>query len=187
MKNLTAILAVLMLVFAGLACSGDETDKANALVDEANKFITEGNKNVDDADKKGKEFDTMVDQAEGSKEDQDKITEFGNKELIPLYDKMKDNFQKAGEKFDAASKLKVNDKFKEYLDTKAAEFKKRADYAESLKAIPKTLTTSKSKEEYNEAVKKDVENSQKLLKEAQDLGEKAKKVQNDNPTIFKKG
>jgi len=188
MKNLTAFLAVLMLIFVGLACSslGDDTEKANALVDEANKFITDGNKNMQDAKTKGDEFDKMVDSAEGTNEEKQKIIDFGNKELIPLYDKLKDNSQKAGEKFDAASKLKVKDKFKEYLEAKAAEFKKRADYAESLKAIPKTLAASKSKEDYNESVKKDADNSQKILKEANDLGDKATKIQNDNPTIFKK-
>jgi hypothetical protein len=185
MKNLTAILAVLMLIFAGLACSSDETDKANALVDEANKFVAEGNKNIDDADRKGKEFDQKV-EAISSNDEHDQVSEWGKTELVPVYDKMKDNFQKASDKFAEASKLKVNDKFKEYLDTKAQEFKKRAEYAESLKAIPKTMTESKDEKTYNEAVKKDVEKSQKLLQEAKDLGDKATKIQNDNPTIFKK-
>jgi uncharacterized protein YxeA len=186
MKNITAILAVLMMIFIGLACSGDESDKANALVDEANKFVTEGNKGLDDAVKKGGEFDKMVSDAEGTTEEKNKINEFGNKELIPLYDKIKDNFQKAGEKFDAASKLKINDKFKEYLDTKAAEFKKRAEHAESLKAVPKSLADSKDKDSYLEAAKKDNEKSLNLLKEAKELGDKATKIQTDNPTVFKK-
>src|SRR4051812_13833541 len=109
MKNITAILAVLMMVFAGLACSGDETDKANVLVDEANKFIVEANKNVTDAETKGTEFDKKV-TAIDSNDDHKAVSEFGEKELLPLYDKMKDNFQKAGEKFEAAGKLKLNDK-----------------------------------------------------------------------------
>ena len=186
MKNFTAILAVLMMIFAGLACSGDETDKANVLVDEANKLVAEGNKNVQDAETKGKEFDTKVSEIE-SNDDHKKVSEFGDKELVPIYDKMKDNYQKAGEKFEAAGKLKVNDKYKEYLDAKAAEFKKRAEYAESLKAIPKTFAASKDEKDYSESVKKDVEKAQKILKEANELAEKATKIQNDNPGIFKKG
>lgn len=186
MKNVTAILAVLMMIFAGLACSGDETDKANVLVDEANKFVADGNKNVQDADTKGKEFDKMVADAEGTRAEQDKLTEFGNKELIPLYDKMKDNFQKAGEKFEAAGKLKVNDKYKEYLETKAAEFKKRAEYAESLKAVPKSLADSKNKDAYFAAAKKDNEKSEAIANEAKTLADKATKIQTENPGIFKK-
>ncbi|HEY0458872.1 MAG TPA: hypothetical protein VGC97_06930 [Pyrinomonadaceae bacterium] len=185
MKNLTAVMAILMLIFAGLACSGDETDKANAMVDEANKFIAEGNKNVEEADRKGKEFDKKVEDI-SSNEEHDKVSDWGKTELLPIYDKMKDNFEKAGEKFSAASKLKVNDKFKEYLDVKAQEFKKRAEYAESLKAIPKTMTDSKDEKEYNEKVKSNVEKAQKLLKEAQELGDKGTKIQNDNPKIFNK-
>jgi hypothetical protein len=185
MKNVTAILAVLLMIFAGLACSGDETEKANALVDEANKFITDGNKNVTDAESKGTEFDKKVREID-SNEDHKKVTEFGDKELMPLYDKMKENFQKAGEKFGEASKLKLNEKYKEYLETKASEFKKRAEYADQLKAIPKTLSSSKNEQEYQEAVKKDVEKAQKLLAEAKELGDKAAKIQADNPGIFKK-
>jgi len=182
MKNLTAILAVLMMIFAGLACSTDETDKANAMVDEANKFITEGNKNVQDAETKGKEYNQKITASEGD-EDLAKVTEYGKTELLPLYDKMKDNFQKAGEKFDAASKLKVNEKFKEYLEIKASEFKKRADYAEALKAVPKTLADGN----YKEPAQKDLDKADGILKEANDLDTKAKKIQTDNPNIFKKG
>src|SRR5829696_4305183 len=113
MKNLTAILAVLMMILAGLACSGDETEKANVLVDEANKLIAEGNKNVQDAETKGTEFDKKVTEIDNN-DDHKKVSEFADKELVPLYDKMKDNFQKAGEKFEAAGKLKVSEKYKEY-------------------------------------------------------------------------
>jgi tetratricopeptide (TPR) repeat protein len=183
MKNITAILAVLMMIFVGLACSGEETEKANGLVGEANKFIVEGNKNVTDAETKGTEFDKKVTEID-SDDDHKAVSEFGEKELIPLYDKMKDNFQKAGDKFEEAGKLKLNEKYKEYLTTKAAEFKKRAEYAESLKAIPKTLSASKAAKDYSESVKKDVEKSQKLLKEAQELADKATKIQKDNPTVI---
>ncbi|MBS1792480.1 MAG: hypothetical protein JSS81_01430 [Acidobacteria bacterium] len=184
MKNITAILAVLMLIFAGLACSSDETDKANGLVDEANKFIKEANTAVDQAESKGKEFDRMVGAIE-TEDDFKKATDFGNKELIPAYDKMKDNFSKAGEKFEAAGKLKVNDKFKEYLEAKAAEMKKRAEYAEVYKGIPKALADSKGKSDYKEALQKILDKAQGLQKEAKDLDEKATKIQKDNPNVMK--
>jgi tetratricopeptide (TPR) repeat protein len=183
MKNITAILAVFMMIFVGLACSSEETEKANGLVGEANKFIVDANNNVKDAETKGTEFDKKV-AAIDSNDDHKAVTEFGEKELVPLYDKMKDNFQKAGEKFEEAGKLKLNEKYKEYLVTKAAQFKKRAEYAESLKAIPKTLSASKDEKDYAESVKKDVEKSQKILKEAQELADKATKIQKDNPTII---
>lgn len=185
MKNLTAITAVLIMIFAGLACSSDDTEQANKLVDEANVFITEGNKIVQDAENKGKEFDRKV-SAISNNDDHKKVSEFGDKEILPLYDKMKDNFQKAGEKFEAAAKLKLNEKFKEYLDAKASEFKKRAEYSESLKSIPKTFSSSKNEQDYQEKVAGDVEKAQKLLKEANDLSDKASKIQNENPSIFKK-
>ena len=185
MKNLTAIAAVLLMIIAGLACTGNETEKANVLVDEANKLIADGNKNVQDAETKGGEFDKKVSEIDNN-DDHKKASEFGEKELLPLYEKMKDNYQKAGEKFETASKLKVEDKYKEYLELKGLEFKKRAEQAEALKSIPKTLTASKNEQEYQEKVGKDVEKAQKLLKEAEELAGKATKIQNENPGIFKK-
>jgi hypothetical protein len=82
--------------------------------------------------------------------------------------------------------LKVDAKYKEYLEAKSAEFKKRAEHAESLKAVPQSLGSSKDKDDYYEKAKKNNEDSLKILKEADDLGAKAKKIQDDNPNIFKK-
>jgi undecaprenyl pyrophosphate synthase len=183
MKNLTGILAILMMIFIGLACSGDDTEKANALVDEANKFIVEGNKSVEQADSKLKEFDAKVD-ALKNEDDLKAARDFG-KQLTPLYDSMKDNFQKASEKFDAASKLKLNDKFKEYLETKAAEMKKRSEYGNELKAIPKALDDAEGEKAYRDATATIVEKVQKMSKEAQELADKATKIQKDNPSIMK--
>ncbi len=185
MKNITAILAILMVIFAGLACSGDDTEKANALVAEANKAIVEGNNNFDQVKTKGGEFDQKVKEAQ-TEDEKNSAVDFGNKELMPLYNSMSDNFQKAGDKFDEASKLKLNEKFKEYLAAKAAEFKKRAELANAFKAIPKILSDSKNKNDYKEESAKIVEKVQKLSKEAQELADKATKIADDNPTVIKK-
>ncbi len=184
MKNLTGILALLLMIFAGLACSGDETEKANALVDEANKFIVEANKSVESAQTKGTEFDKKV-AAMSERDDKKAISEYSSKELVPLYDSMKDNFQKAGDKFNEASKLKLNDKFKEYLEAKSSEMKKRAEYAAELKSIPKALDDADTKKDYDDAVAKSLEKIKQIQKDAQDLADKAAKIQKDNPNVMK--
>jgi hypothetical protein len=184
MKNLTGILAVFMILAVGLACSGgDETAKANELVAEANKFLTEANNSAEKVKTKGAEFDQKVNAIKndtGLKEARD----FG-KELFPLYDSMKENFQKAGEKFEAASKLPVNAKFKEYLETKAQEMKKRSEYSGELRAVPQALIDSEGEKAYREAVGKISEKVKKMIGEAQQLGDKADKIQKDNPDVMK--
>src|SRR4051812_5353445 len=118
MKHLTAIFALLTMIFIGLACSGgDETSKANETVNTANSFVNTANENVVKASAKFDDYETKV---ASLKTDTDlKAARDLAKELIPLYDAMGDNFKKAGDKFQEASNFKINDKHKEYLQTKA--------------------------------------------------------------------
>lgn len=185
MKNLTGILAIAVLILVGLACKdGMETDKANKIIDEANKLITTANENVEKAGKKYDEYTKKVDEIDSEKE-LEEARDFGKKELFPLYDAMSENFKKASEKFDEASKLKVNPKYKEYLETKTQELKKRSEYALELKKIPQALIDSKKKKDYEENRDKIVESANKMIKEAKELDEKAEKIRKDNPDIIK--
>ena len=111
MKNLTGILAVLILLCAGLACSGDDTTKANETVAEANRFVAAANESVVKASTMYDEFEAEVDAIKNDVglEDARKTA----KDLMPIYDSMRDNFTRAGEKFDEASKLKIKDAHKQ--------------------------------------------------------------------------
>ncbi len=185
MKNFTGILAALVLIFVGLACKdGLETEKANGIIAEANKFITTANENVDKASKKYDEYAKKVDDINRDSELKD-ARNFGKEQLFPLYEAMNENFKKAGEKFDEASKLKVHEKYKEYLEIKAKELKLRADYALELKKIPQALIDSKKKKEYEDDRDKIKEKADKMLKEAKELDEKAEQIRRDNPKIIK--
>jgi hypothetical protein len=184
MKNITGLLAISLMILAGLACSGgNDTAKANELVDEANKFLTEANNSAKKMEAKGKEFDTKVAAVKGEA-DLKEARDLG-KELLPLYESMKENFQKAGEKFTEAGKLAVNEKYKEYLETKGQEMKKRSELAGELKAIPQALDEAKSEKAYKEAIAKIAEKVQKMNKEAKELADKGDKIQKDNPDIIK--
>lgn len=184
MKHITAIFAVLMTLAIGLACSGgDDTAKANELVGEANKFIVEAGSAVTKVTSKSSEFDSKVNSIKNNK-DLEAARAFG-KELTGLYTTMEENFKKAGDKFEEAGKLNVNEKFKEYLQSKATEMKKRAEYSTELKKIPKALDDSQNEKAYRESIATIVPNVQKMTKEAQDLAEKADKIVKDNPTIIK--
>ena len=66
---------------------------------------------------------------------------------------MVENFKKAADKFDEASKLKLNDKFKEYLETKAKEMKLRSEYAGELKKVPQKMIDSDSESEFKDVYK----------------------------------
>jgi hypothetical protein len=184
MKNLTGILMIIVLVMAGLACSGgDDISKINGLVDEANKFVTEANDAVKKVEAKGSEFDKKVDSVK-SEADLKTVREMG-KELLALYETMQSNFQKASDKFAEAGKVASNPKFKEYFELKAQEMKKRSELSGELKGIPKALDEAASEKVYKESAVKVVAKVQQLTKEANEIGEKADKIQRENPDIIK--
>lgn len=182
MKNLTGILAILILLCAGLACSGDDTTKANETVGEANKFVSTANESVVKASAMFDEFETKVDSIKNDTglEEAKKMA----KDLMPLYDSMSENFTKAGQKFDEASKLKIKEKHKEYLETKAKEMKLRGEYSAELKKIPQALIDSKGEKDYRDAASAVAEKVNKMTSEAKALGEKATQIQKDNPDVM---
>jgi len=177
----TAVMALLLLLVAAvLACSsGDEADKANKLVDEGNAAVQEGNKNATEAEaKRQKMF-----QAGWAQLDEARATA---KEVITACDKAKDNYKEASRKYDEASKLKVKDKFREYLTLKVKELDKRAELFETAKGTPQALIDSESRANYISMATANNESIDRLSKEVKDLEAQADKLRKDNPDQFKK-
>ncbi len=172
-------MALLFLVAAVLACSSsDETAKANKLVDEGNAAVQEAKKFVTEAEeKKQKMLQTKV-----SKLEEARATA---KESIAAYDKAKEKCKEASKKYEEASKLKIKDKFKEYLALKVKEYDKRAELVETAKGTPQALIDSKNRMGFIKMANANKERVDRLTKEADDLAAQADKLQKDNPDLFK--
>jgi len=184
MKNKNGILAAIILSVIAIACSGiDDTEKANGIVDEANKFVKTANESVEKSQKFGNEFDAKI-SAIKNKDDLEKARSLA-KDMSKEYDSMIENFKKASEKFDEASKLKLNEKFKEYLDIKAKEMKQRSEYSAELKKVPQKLIESDSETEFRDLYKSQFDKVKTMVKDAQELAEKADKIVKDNPDVMK--
>jgi len=181
-KNLAAtLIAISILLGIGLACSGasDETDKANALVNDGNAAVTDGKKFMTDATEK---ITTMM----GT--DVKHLAEARTlaNEAIRLYDQAEDKCKAAAGKYDEASKLKIDDHFKEYLAAKVKEYNKRAEVIETLKSVPQALVDAQSKDAFTSRANAANQKAESLSKEADDLAQQADKIQKDNPNSFKK-
>src|SRR5882724_3507671 len=135
----STLFAALLFIGVVFSCSvGDETDKANKLVNEGNAAINEGKKYLADAEaKKDKMLQTNVSQL-------DQARTIAN-EAIRAYDQAEEKAKEAAGKFEEASKLKIGDKYKEYLALKVKEYNKRAELVEALKATPQALIDSQSR------------------------------------------
>ena len=180
-----ALLAFTLMVAFVLACSslGNETEKANKLVEEGNALVEEGNKLGQDAAAKNKELFEDIANFPGNREDLKKPAQ----ELLDIIEKGTGKFRDASKKFDEASKLKLDDKFKEYLSLKSQEFNKHADHIEALKGIPEavmdeSVTDLRALNTKITAVNQKVD---KVGKEWKDLEAKADKVREENKDKFK--
>ena len=172
--------ALFLLVAAVLACSsGNETEKANKLGDEGNAAVEEGKKFYVDAEaKKQQMLETKVSQLAEART--------LAKEAIAAYDKAEDKCKEAAKKYDEASKLKISDKFKEYLGLKTKEYNKRAELVEAAKGTPQALIDSESRTSFISRANANNDKVAKLIKEADELAGQAKKIEADNPDMFKK-
>lgn len=176
----STFMALFLLVAAVLACSsGNETEKANKLGDEGNAAVEEGKKFYVDAEaKKQQMLETKVSQLAEART--------LAKEAIAAYDKAEDKCKDAAKKYDEASKLKISDKFKEYLGIKTKEYNKRAELVEAAKGTPQALIDSESRTSFISRANANNDKVAKLIKEADELAGQAKKIETDNPDMFKK-
>src|ERR1051326_7841714 len=119
----------LALGFAA-ACNFYETGKANKLVDAANAAIKDAN---DQSQKGTSQLEAMQSSVPQIEDEQGlEKARATAKEIITSLEKARDGYTEAGNKFLEASKLKLQDKFKEYLDFKGKEMKKRGERTAAL-------------------------------------------------------
>ena len=179
-NQLAALTAFVLLIAVVLACSsgGNETEKANKLVDEGNAAVQDAKKDITEAESlKQKMLSTDVAQLSEARS----IA----KDAIAAYDKAEAKCKEAAAKYDEASRLKLNDKFKEYLALKVKEYNKRAEMVTTAKGVPQALIESESREGWVNKANDVNAKVDKLRGEADDIGAQADKIQKDNPDIFK--
>lgn len=179
-------LVILMgLIILGSACDNGQMDEANKLINEANALI---DKTKPLSEKSDKQINDLMGSKMTSAEDVDQYKN-DNKakfdEIVSLNEQSEKNVSEAAGKFEQASKMQLDDKFKEYVGLKGQEFKKRAEVHKATVAFIKSFLAEKDAAKADQLTadynKKDAD----LLKEANDLGAKAEKIIKDNPGLFK--
>jgi len=181
-RNSAALLAFLMLLGVVIACNKtattNETEQANKLVQEGNKAVDEAKTFITDAEAKK----TKMMQTDVRRLAEARVTAA---EAIAAYDKAATKCKEAAQKYDEASRLKIGDKFKEYLILKVKEYQKRGELIDTAKGTPQALIESTNRSSF--AIRANSNNAKvdQLRKEADAIAAQADKLQKDNPDIFK--
>lgn len=179
-------LVCLLVVGVGLACSfGDQTDEANKLVDEANAQIKVYNENQQ---KSLKLFTELLGDNLTKAEDVDEYKK-ANKakfdELLNVEGQMEKSGTEATAKFEQAAKLQLNEKYKEYLNAKAQEFKKSGERDKLTVPFIKAFLEEKDTAKMDKLIEDYNKKNADFAKETEELRKKADQIAKDNPTIIK--
>ena len=184
-KKSSIWLAMLLgLISLGLACDSAQVDKANKLAKEATDIY---NKTVDPSNKTVDSFNELMGDNLVKADD---LEEYKTKnkakfdELISQCDQLEKSRNEAAGKFEEASKIDVDAKFKEYCALKGQDYRKRAEADKARGAFIKTFLAEKDVAKINQQTADYNKKSGDMSKEAADISDKAEKVIKDNPSSF---
>jgi hypothetical protein len=177
------VLIVLINLLSACSSLGkDETEKANQLIAEANTAIDAGNVSALAA---GKKNDWIFQEIRDTTFADDKVRlKAAVKETVDGFNQSAAKFREAARKFEEASRLRINDKFKEYLLLKSQEFNRNAEKMAAAAAVPQAVLDSDTIEILKQRFDDNKTRYEELEKEAQELADKAEKVRADNKDQF---
>jgi hypothetical protein len=179
---------ILLLIGLIVGCnSADQTDEANLLINTAKQLS-------DNAGKSDIEFTGLINKIlslDLQNTENVQLYRKNNKskfdELINLGEQLDKNRDEIVSRLEQASKLNLNDKFKEYLELKVKENKKLAEIDKLKLTAAEEFSKAETGDDFKKAVKnyrlqkfEDAEN------EAVNFSSKAEQIVKENPNVFEK-
>ena len=186
-NKLNTIFIILAAAAFLLACSGggDQLAEANKRVDEANKKIEEVNALITKTEAQNQIlFGANIQTVAQLNFYKDRMRSTA-KDIVNDYEKAGATLKEVAKIFDDASRLNVSDKYKEYVKLKSDEFAKRAEAADVRKGNAQAFIEIDSPRTMTQKFNDNNDKFAKKVKEADDIAEKAKKVESENKDIFK--
>jgi len=182
--NLFAALAI--TIFISLACSGgSQQAEANKIVAEANKKLEEARALITKTDERNTAlFDENIQTNAQLKSYKERKSDEA-KAIVADYEKVSDALKDISSKYADVSRMNVSDKYKEYTKIKSEEFALRAEAVTASKGNPQAFNELDDPRKMVARFKENNEKSAKLFKDADELGAKAKKIEEENKDIFK--
>ena len=171
-----------------LACGlGGQIDEANKLASEANDLVTVHNADVDKSEPLQKDFSEI-----SGLSNADELKKFKSKnkakldELVALTTKMEKTASDAADKYEQASKMKIDDMAKEYFSLQGQALRKSADIDKELLVLLNSTIESKTPKEISKLFDDFTKKRDEYTTASEDLRKKADEISKDHPENFKK-
>jgi hypothetical protein len=179
------ILAVLS-IGVGLACgSGDQQTEANNLVSTANKLLAETNLLIKKTESRNQAlFDADI-QTDSELEAYKIKMKDEASEIVQAYKKSSEMLKDISNEYDSASRMNVQKLYQDYAKLKSAEFAKRSEAFDVRKGNAQAFIEIDSPKIMTGKFDENNSNFEKLIKEANEFGDKAKKFEDENKDFFK--
>ena len=185
-NKLNAIFMIVAAVAFVLACSGgDQLAEANKRVNEANKKIDEVNDLIKKTEAQNQILFGANIQTVGQLNYYKDRMRGTAKDIVDSYEKAGETLKEVSKIFDDASRLNISDKYKEYVKLKSDEFAKRAEAAGIRKGNAQAFIEIDSPRTMAQKFNDNNDKFAKKVKEADDIADKAKKIESENKDIFK--
>ncbi len=188
-NKLNAIFIAVIALALGLACSGgsggSQQTEANKLVDQTNAKLEEAKTLMAKTEARNTAlFSANIQTVQQLQIYKMRMSDEA-KEVVGDYEKVSEMLKDVSRQYDNISRMDLDAKYKDYAKLKSDEFAKRADAvnirkgnAQAFMEIddPKTMTAK-----FDENNSK----SDRLFKDAEDMGVKAKKIEEENKDLFR--
>lgn len=175
-----------LLIGLNAACGlVDQTDEANKIVTEANKMIMEDNQRTVAANALlqqllGASLSTVDNVESYKKENKAKFDD-----LTAKFSEIEKNEATIVDKFRQASQLKLNEKYKQYLELKVQEFSKQTEATKLVNPLIKSFMETSDVDKINAQLDEYNTKYETIRKEAEAIQTQADQIAKDNPTLIK--
>lgn len=185
-NKFNAIFTIIIAIAAGLACSGA------AQIEEANKTVDQANKKLDQAKqlyaateaRNTKLFDVNVNTLAQLQDYKAKKSDEA-KSIVGDYEKVSAMMKDVARRYDDISRMNLSEKYKDYARLKSDEYATRAEAVAVRKGNAQAFMEIDDPSRMMTKFDENNSKSDRLFKDAEEIGAKARKMEEENKDLFR--
>lgn len=185
-NKINAIFIIIVAVVMGLACSGgSQVEEANKIVDTANKKLDEAKDLFAKTETRNTALFSTNIQTVGQLQTYKSNKSGEAKSIVSDYERVSEMLKDVSKQYDDVSRLNVGEKYKDYAKLKSDEFAKRSEAINIRKGNAQAFMEIDDPRQMTSKFDENNAKSDRLFKDAEDMGAKAKKMEEENKDLFK--